>query len=212
MKIEVDVKKRYFFSVLAVVLIIVGIVGVFGFPKSLGGVPNPGHALSTIQGYFSGDANLESSLEKFCQSDGTNCVGGDSQTGSVSGLYDYSTCVAKNYGSNVECGTGAVAISDSGNLATGSNKIICCILKDSSLIVSSDIVVKRADCGSDRVVVGMKKYDSTARNIDYNCAKIRADKILPTQVCRLKNGGATFNEDYSRLNEFFTGNNYCLVP
>ena len=209
MKIEGDLNKKIFFSVLGVILIIAGIVGVFGFSKSLGSVPNPGHALSTIQGYFTGDANLEVSLGKFCQSDGTNCVPGSSTNSA--GLYDYSQCDFKGYGSNVECGSGKVVIADSGTLSTGQNKFICCTLNDPTLIISTDIIVKRDNCGNDRVAVGMKKYDSTARNIDFNCAKIRADKILPTQICRSKNGGVTGFVDYSRTNEFYTGSNYCVV-
>ncbi|MBS3090993.1 hypothetical protein J4217_00915 [Candidatus Pacearchaeota archaeon] len=79
MKIEVNVEKRYFFGILAVVLLI----GVGVLVYAIGAVPNPvGHALSQVQGYFTGDASLEASLGRFCQSDGTNCA----NTGAIGAL------------------------------------------------------------------------------------------------------------------------------
>ena len=73
MKIEVNVSKGYFFVILGAVLLLVGVVGVVAYFTGPGAVPNPGHALTSIQGYFSGDTNLQTSLGKFCQKDGTYC-------------------------------------------------------------------------------------------------------------------------------------------
>ncbi len=74
MKIEVNITKRYFLGILGAVLLLIGVIGTFAYTASPGAVPNPGHALTSIQGYFSGDTNLQTSLGKFCQADGTNCV------------------------------------------------------------------------------------------------------------------------------------------
>jgi len=62
MKIEINVDKK---AVLFLVSFIIGIViigAVIAFTVGPGTVPNPGHSLSTIQGYFAGDATLEDSL------------------------------------------------------------------------------------------------------------------------------------------------------
>lgn len=74
MKVEVNVTKKYFFGILAGILILAGVIGVLGYTKTLSAVPNPGHSLASIQGYFATDANLEDSLGKFCNSDGQNCA------------------------------------------------------------------------------------------------------------------------------------------
>lgn len=74
MRFEVNIEKKYAFLIVGIILAL-GIGGyVYAFNVGLGNVPNPGHALTTIQGYFSGDADLNASLGKFCQSDGVNCV------------------------------------------------------------------------------------------------------------------------------------------
>jgi len=39
-------------------------------------IPNPGHKVGEIQGYFEGDTSLEDTIDKLCQSDGSNCGGG----------------------------------------------------------------------------------------------------------------------------------------
>ena len=218
MRIEVDVKKRYFFGFLAVLLIVVGIVEVFGFTKSLGGVPNPGHALNTTQGYFSGDVNLEGSLGKFCQSDGTNCVSGDSQTGSVSGLYDYSQCVTKSFSfstSGVVCDADSVVIGDNTervSIAGSGGKMLCCKLNEPSKIDFSDKVTKNGDCGVDRVIVGINSI--TSSKIDYSCAKIKSSALLTNPICRTKDknaGVSPYVADSSRDNELFNGVGYCVV-
>lgn len=73
MKIEVSIEKKYALSILVALLLLAGVIGTFAYTKSLSVVPNPGHGLDSVQGYFGGDNNLADSLEKFCQSDGTNC-------------------------------------------------------------------------------------------------------------------------------------------
>lgn len=74
MKFEVNVEKKYAFLIVGILLVL-GVLGyVYAYTAGLGVVPNPGHLLSEMQGYFQGDANLNVSLGKFCQSDGTNCV------------------------------------------------------------------------------------------------------------------------------------------
>lgn len=73
MKVEFNINKIWFFSLFSVVLIAFGLFFVYSYPSSLSAIPNPGHELSSIQGYFLGDTNLKDSLGKFCQSDGTNC-------------------------------------------------------------------------------------------------------------------------------------------
>lgn len=86
MKLEVTIEKKYVFFLAASLLILAGAITSYAFTASPGAVPNPGHALAEIQGYFSGDANLQNSLGRFCQSDGTNCVPGSVPTG-VTRLY-----------------------------------------------------------------------------------------------------------------------------
>src|SRR3989344_3176276 len=73
MKFEVNIEKKYAISIIAS-FIILAIVGIgIALPITPGTTPNPGHALTTIQGAFAGDANLGVSLAKFCQTDGSNC-------------------------------------------------------------------------------------------------------------------------------------------
>ncbi len=59
-----------------VVLFLAG--SVIAYAVSPGLVPNPGHALSAIQGYFSGDVSLEQSLEKLQQRVAGTCAVGSS--------------------------------------------------------------------------------------------------------------------------------------
>jgi|GEM_PF-2065073 len=76
MKIEVNIEKKYFIGIVASILILAGIFGIYAYTVSPGTIPNPGHSLDEIQGYFEGDASLYDTLEKFCQDDGSNCVFG----------------------------------------------------------------------------------------------------------------------------------------
>jgi hypothetical protein len=55
MKIEVDLRKRYFFGVLGVILIVIGIIGVFAAITDL--KPNPGHSSSELAGFPDCGAN-----------------------------------------------------------------------------------------------------------------------------------------------------------
>ncbi|MEK6850563.1 MAG: hypothetical protein AABX85_03235 [Nanoarchaeota archaeon] len=71
MKIEVNIEKRYFFVIIGAILLLGGIIVVYA---GSGNIPNPGHPLSTIEGYFVGDSNLNQSFAKLCLADGTNCM------------------------------------------------------------------------------------------------------------------------------------------
>jgi hypothetical protein len=73
MKIEVKVTTKKAVVLLVIAAALLGVAGVIAFSVGPGSVPNPGHPLSGVQGYFSGDATLQDSLGKFCQLDGTNC-------------------------------------------------------------------------------------------------------------------------------------------
>ncbi|NCO11399.1 hypothetical protein CO038_01785 [Candidatus Pacearchaeota archaeon CG_4_9_14_0_2_um_filter_39_13] len=73
MKVEVNVEKKYALMIIASVLILAGAIGIYAYTVNPGAVPNPGHTLTGIQGYFDGDADLQASLGKLCQKDGTNC-------------------------------------------------------------------------------------------------------------------------------------------
>ena|SRR3989338_2926997 len=73
MKIEVNIRKKYFFTLVALVLVFSATMAVFAYTKLLANAPDPGHRLNEIGAYFSGDATLDQSLDKFCQADGTNC-------------------------------------------------------------------------------------------------------------------------------------------
>ena len=71
---SVIIRNKYLYLISAVVIFLVGVGMVVSYTVNPGVIPSPvGHALSQIQGYFQGDANLNDSLGKFCQSDGTNC-------------------------------------------------------------------------------------------------------------------------------------------
>jgi len=70
MRVTFDIKKKYAFAIIGLLVILAGIIVAY----ALGTVLDPGHALSTIQGYFSNDANLEASLGRFCLNNGTNCA------------------------------------------------------------------------------------------------------------------------------------------
>jgi len=79
MRIEVDLEKKWAVGIIFSVLILAGVIGIYAGNIVLGEVPNPGHALNNIQGYFENDLSLEDSLGKLCQTDGSNCdVGGGS--------------------------------------------------------------------------------------------------------------------------------------
>lgn len=71
--IKVSNRALYTFIAIALVVLVSGVA--FAYNVGLGSVPSPGHSLDSIQGLFSGDANLQDTLNKFCQSDGTNCYG-----------------------------------------------------------------------------------------------------------------------------------------
>lgn len=71
MKLEVNVTKTKLFIILGTIFLMGGLVIVFA---GSGVIPNPGHSLSTIEGYFVGDINLNQSFAKLCQTDGTNCM------------------------------------------------------------------------------------------------------------------------------------------
>ncbi len=73
MKIEVKFTTRKALMLFVAGLLLVGVAVVVAFSFGPGTVPNPGHSLSQVQGYFSIDSNLQDTLGRFCQSDGTNC-------------------------------------------------------------------------------------------------------------------------------------------
>ncbi|MFA4855217.1 MAG: hypothetical protein WC634_01345 [archaeon] len=67
-----------FFHLVVVFIVTVFVVGAFAYVVLPGVVPNPGHALSTIQGYFQGDASLVQSLAKIQQQVTGLCAVGSS--------------------------------------------------------------------------------------------------------------------------------------
>lgn len=69
-----NIQKKYAFVIIGLLLVLGAGMFVYAYTAGLGVVPNPGHLLSEMQGYFQNDSNLQQSLGKFCQSDGTNCV------------------------------------------------------------------------------------------------------------------------------------------
>lgn len=73
MKIEVKITTKKAVVLLVIAAALLGVVGVIAFSVGPGVVPNPGHPLTGVQGYFNGDTTLQDSLGRFCQSDGTNC-------------------------------------------------------------------------------------------------------------------------------------------
>ncbi len=73
MRIEVSVEKKWAFAIVASVLVLSGIIGIYAYNVIPGQIPDPGHALLGVQGYFENDASLQDSLGKFCQDDGSNC-------------------------------------------------------------------------------------------------------------------------------------------
>lgn len=66
--VTINIEKRHLFLLTAVFVFLVGVGLVIGYVSNPGAVPNPGHSLSQIQGYFQGDSNLQTSLGKFLQS------------------------------------------------------------------------------------------------------------------------------------------------
>lgn len=77
MKIEVNIDKKYFFGIIFIFILAVGLIGGYAYVISSRPIPNPGHGLDSIQGYFQGDNSLSDSLGKLCQKDGTNCQAAD---------------------------------------------------------------------------------------------------------------------------------------
>lgn len=73
MKIEVNITKTKLFILFIGLFVLAGAIFAFAYTSVPGSIPNPGHSLSENQGYFQNDLNLNQSLGKFCQSDGTNC-------------------------------------------------------------------------------------------------------------------------------------------
>jgi len=75
MKVTFNLNKKYFYSILAVLIIVGGLLVVNAVlinPSNMA-VPNPGHPLENVQGLFTGDTSLRDSYSKICQKDGTNC-------------------------------------------------------------------------------------------------------------------------------------------
>ncbi len=137
MKFEVSVSKLHMFLIVGVVLVFAVSVGVFAFTSSPGAVPNPGHALSSIQGYFSGDADLQNSLGRFCQSDGTNCQSGGGSGGKI-------TCSSTPFYDSVSSGgvsakPGRVAVNVPSVCIGGSGN--GCVLKQEILVSSGSLAV-----------------------------------------------------------------------
>ena len=103
---------NYFFHLLVAFIVATFVVGAFAYVVLPGTVPDPGHALSEIQNYFQGDASLQQSLSKFCQSDGTSCpaagglpAGVVGQTLRHNGTNWIANSVLFNNGTNVGIGT-----------------------------------------------------------------------------------------------------------
>ena len=72
MNFTIPNKAIHIFIGLAVIAVLAA--GTYAWVVNPGAVPNPGHSLDSIQGYFQGDASLRASLGKLCGSDGTNCT------------------------------------------------------------------------------------------------------------------------------------------
>ncbi|MFA4855725.1 MAG: hypothetical protein WC634_04015 [archaeon] len=77
MSLKLTVPNSFFHLVVAFI-VTVFVVGAFAYVVLPGVVPNPGHALSTIQGYFQGDASLVQSLAKIQQQVTDLCAAGSS--------------------------------------------------------------------------------------------------------------------------------------
>ena len=71
--VSINIEKRHLFLFSAIVVFVVGVGLVIGYTASMSVAPDPGHGVSSVGGYFSGDDSLDDSLAKFCQDDGTNC-------------------------------------------------------------------------------------------------------------------------------------------
>lgn len=125
MKLEVNISKKYFFGILAAIFIIAGIIVGYAYTATPGSVPVPGHALDSIQGYFSGDSNLQVSLGKFCQADGTNCqAGGSSGTSQNGTVMGGGSIVVPPSTTNIQCAHWGGAVCTSNNVVcpTGTTK------------------------------------------------------------------------------------------
>ena len=77
MPLKLTVPNSFFHFVMAFV-VAAFVVGAFAYTVLPGAAPNPGHALSTIQGYFQGDASLLQSLAKLQQQVTGLCAAGSS--------------------------------------------------------------------------------------------------------------------------------------
>ncbi len=79
MKLEINIEKKpvLFLTTVIIGIVLVGVV--IAYTVNPGTVPNPGHALSTIQGAFQGDTDLQDSLEKLnIIYGGASCAAGSS--------------------------------------------------------------------------------------------------------------------------------------
>lgn len=72
-QIILNIQKKFAFAIIGFLAVLIVGSFVYAYTSSPGTVPNPGHALTSIQGYFAGDGDLGVSLGKLCQADGTNC-------------------------------------------------------------------------------------------------------------------------------------------
>ncbi|MFA4855216.1 MAG: hypothetical protein WC634_01340 [archaeon] len=77
MPLKLTVPNSFFHLIIAFIIIAL-LTGAFAYVVLPGAVPNPGHALSTIQGYFQGDASLVQSLAKIQQEVMGQCAVGSS--------------------------------------------------------------------------------------------------------------------------------------
>ena len=83
MKIEINLENKST-KLIASAIILLAVIGVAtAYVVGPGATPNPGHALTTIQGYFTGDTTLQDSLGKFQQrsATGITCTSTQYMTG-----------------------------------------------------------------------------------------------------------------------------------
>ena len=161
-------------------MFLVGVGVTIAYTASLSSAPNPGHAVSTVGGYFSGDDSLDDSLAKFCQSDGTNCP---ANSGGITCSEIIDTGVVSGHTTNeialpAECLNGGVCLYNlqTMNVALTQSALIYQATDGQLYSVLDHISAKNGDAVSTRFLAA--GGDATSRLLDdYSGVETDKDKM-----------------------------------
>ncbi len=78
LKLNLTISNKTIYLLIGLAVLFGLLIGVYAYTVAPGAIPDPGHALAKIQGYFQGDASLDVSLGKLQQRVSGTCAVGNS--------------------------------------------------------------------------------------------------------------------------------------